>query len=446
MRYSLLVLAATLFGISTDCAIAGRPSRIQTLSMIDSVSLIRMSTDIRWLEEPGGHNSRVTFTPGNDSAVAYIYRSFLAIPGLTSVTLDTFFIDAEPPYAAQPHINVVARLRGKTDPEQEIVVGGHYDASASRMGSAVWTAQWSTIRAPGADDNASGVASILEAARLLSDPAFGVVNDYTLTFVAFGSEESGPAHSGGHGGSKHYAAEARSRGDGIRCMISVDMIAHNRHFTTTDIVSNAASGWIGEAFVAARDSLALPLITNTPPFAYGTYSDHASFWEQGYDAILLIEHAPPWNSSSQYIANPYYHTSSDTIETLNYSLLKRVTQTLIGTLVSLVAAPAATGVDDAPVPSIASLEQNFPNPFNPETRIRFTVAASREEGARSSSPRTRLVVYDLLGREVAVLVDGTRPPGTYEVAFDGTAVPSGTYICRFSAGGFTETRRMILLK
>jgi len=445
MRYTFLFLAAAMASVPvSECASGGRASRAQTLAMIDSVSLIRMSADIRWLEEPGGHNSRVTLTPGNDSAVAYIYRAFQRIPGLSSVELDTFFIEADPPYAAKPHVNIVATLEGSTDPGRSIVVGGHYDASASRTGSAIWNSQWSTIRTPGADDNASGVAAILEAARLISDPSFGFANDYTVTFVAFGSEESGPAHSGGHGGSKHYAADARARGDRILGMMSVDMIAHNRHYTTTDIVSNAASTWLGQAFVAAKDSLGIPLITNAAPFVYGTYSDHASFWDQGYDAILLIEHAPPWNSSTQYIANPYYHTSSDTIETLNYSLLKRATQTLIGAIVSLSTVP--TGVEDELVPVSARLEQNYPNPFNPETRIRFTIAGGSGAGSGGQAARATLKVYDLLGREGAVLVDEERPAGRYDARFDGRGLPSGIYVYRLTAGTFVEARRMVLLK
>jgi hypothetical protein len=457
MRYALLFLAAAAVSAVASVAtfepvFAGKATRAQTLTMIDSVSLVRISTDIRALEEAGGHNSRVTFTPGNDSAVAFLYRSFLAIPGLASVRLDTFYIDADTPYVFKPLVNVVATLEGATQPSRSIVVGAHYDASASRMGTSTWRSQWKTIRAPGADDNASGTAAMLEAARLMSDPSFGILNDYTITFVAFGSEEGGPAHRGGHGGSRHYAGQARTRGDDILGMISVDMIGHNRHYTTTDVVSNTPSVWLGEAFVAAKDSLSVPLITNEPPFAYddNDYSDHASFWEYGYDAILLIEHAAPWDQSTNYNPNPYYHRTSDTIETLNYNLLKRVTQTLIGTLVSITAAP--TGVDDPPVPAAARLEQNYPNPFNPETRIRFAVGGDRAggTGARTTA-HTTLRVYDMLGREVALLVDERKAAGDYEVTFSardgaGKILPSGTYVYRLSAGSFVESRLMLFLK
>ncbi|MBP1678149.1 MAG: repeat protein, partial [Bacteroidetes bacterium] len=189
---------------------------------------------------------------------------------------------------------------------------------------------------------------------------------------------------------------------------------------------------------------AIPLITNAAPFAYGEYSDHDSFWKQGYDAILLIEHAPPWNSTSQYNANPYYHTSSDTIETLNYSLLKRVTQTLFGTLVSLSTVP--TAVADEPMPMAMRLEQNYPNPFNPVTRIRFTVGGDRDGSVGGHPRRATLTVHDILGREVAVLVDEEKPAGPYEVEFDGSGFPSGVYICRLEAGSAVAARRMVLLK
>jgi glucose/arabinose dehydrogenase len=98
------------------------------------------------------------------------------------------------------------------------------------------------------------------------------------------------------------------------------------------------------------------------------------------------------------------------------------------------------------------LEQNFPNPFNPATSIRFTVGVV---SGQSPAPRStagpvtsnvRMAVYDLLGREVAMLVDGEKEPGTYEVSFDGSNLPSGVYIYKLIAGGYTECRRMVLIK
>jgi hypothetical protein len=121
---------------------------------------------------------------------------------------------------------------------------------------------------------------------------------------------------------------------------------------------------------------------------------------------------------------------------------------------------AVNAVDDAgSLPLAFHLEQNYPNPFNPSTTIGFTVAGAKTGSGSTSignSPSTidirlgsrvvRLAVYDMLGREVAVLVNEPRAPGEYHVTFNGTGLGSGVYLCRFSAGGYVETKRMLLVR
>jgi hypothetical protein len=89
------------------------------------------------------------------------------------------------------------------------------------------------------------------------------------------------------------------------------------------------------------------------------------------------------------------------------------------------------------VPSDYALEQNFPNPFNPSTSIRFSIPAA---------VRVRLSVYDLLGRLVASLLDADYLPGTYQVEFRPVALASGMYFFTMQAGGFVETRRLLLMR
>jgi hypothetical protein len=88
-------------------------------------------------------------------------------------------------------------------------------------------------------------------------------------------------------------------------------------------------------------------------------------------------------------------------------------------------------------PHAFSLAQNYPNPFNPTTGVRFQVPGVSE---------VKLVVYDLLGREVAVLVNERKAPGAYEVRFDGSNLASGVYIYRLTAGSFVHSRTMLLVK
>ena len=115
-------------------------------------------------------------------------------------------------------------------------------------------------------------------------------------------------------------------------------------------------------------------------------------------------------------------------------------------IVDLNLSAITTSVTDGAVmdPESFVLSQNYPNPFNPLTSIQYTIVGAGGQGSGASN--TRLVVYDLLGREVAVLVNEKKASGTYEVRFDASGLSSGVYLYRLTADGFMQTRRMILLK
>jgi len=104
----------------------------------------------------------------------------------------------------------------------------------------------------------------------------------------------------------------------------------------------------------------------------------------------------------------------------------------------VVITPITTSVElGNALPTSVELSQNFPNPFNPSTTIQYAVPAQST---------VRLAVYDMLGREVAVLVNGTKAAGNYEFAFDASSLSSGMYIYRLEAAGTVMTRKMTLIK
>jgi hypothetical protein len=104
----------------------------------------------------------------------------------------------------------------------------------------------------------------------------------------------------------------------------------------------------------------------------------------------------------------------------------------------LIQPSAVVGVDrQSDIPSTFSLAQNFPNPFNPATTIRYTLA---------QGSTVTLEVYDMTGRLLRTLVRGEQPAGVYTLTFEGQGIASGTYLYRLQAGDFVETRRMVLLK
>ncbi len=94
------------------------------------------------------------------------------------------------------------------------------------------------------------------------------------------------------------------------------------------------------------------------------------------------------------------------------------------------------------IPKRFDLHQNFPNPFNPETRIRFDIPADMKR----QSAYVRLVIYDVLGREVSTLINKQMAPGSYEVTWNAANYNSGVYFYKLTAGSFTETKKMAAVK
>jgi len=135
----------------------------------------------------------------------------------------------------------------------------------------------------------------------------------------------------------------------------------------------------------------------------------------------------------------------------NHQLSLTIGQTPVGELVGtehsqrigfwyIVQADLAVRVDEKPsgqTPDHNELQQNYPNPFNPTTTIVFSIA--QEEPVR-------LLLYDAIGRVIATLVDQTMPAGNYQVTVDGSQLASGVYFYHLQTNGFTQSRKMMLLK
>jgi hypothetical protein len=104
-----------------------------------------------------------------------------------------------------------------------------------------------------------------------------------------------------------------------------------------------------------------------------------------------------------------------------------------------------------PMPDHTSLAQNYPNPFNSSTLVVYEVSGVRRQesvaGSQSSDAGgVKLGIYDILGREVAVLVDEKKAPGRYEARWDAAGLPSGVYFCRLTVGAFVGTTKMLLMR
>jgi Zn-dependent M28 family amino/carboxypeptidase len=214
--------------------------------------------------------------------------------------------------------NIEAVLPGHGAADEIIVVGAHYDSVAD---------------CPGANDNASGVATLLELARLLA----GTTLPRTVRFVAFANEEA-PFFYGDEMGSKLYAARAQAQGEHVEAMLSLETMGY---FTdqpgsqkypfpfsylypdTGDFigfVGNLSSRSLVRKVVGTfRASTAFPSEGVAAPSGMEGvhWSDHWSFWQAGYPAIMVTDTA--------LFRYPHYHEATDTPQQLDYTGLARVT-------------------------------------------------------------------------------------------------------------------------
>ena len=239
-----------------------------------------------------------------------------------SVTAQTFMLDTGLPDQGPPVVltNVIGTLEGVAPPAERgiVIVSAHYDSIASGAASGG--------PAPGADDNGSGVAAVLEAARLLSGRSLW----HTVRFVTFAGEEQG-LH-----GSRHYAEVAQDAGENIIGVINADMIAYE---SDDDPRLEVHAGNL------PRSAALADLLDNTI-HAYGLElspqiilaaatraSDHASFWDRGFPAVLVIEDTELVGPTDDF--NPYYHSPEDTLDKIDRAYFTQMVQGIIGAVTRL---------------------------------------------------------------------------------------------------------------
>jgi hypothetical protein len=215
----------------------------------------------------------------HDAARDFISAEFSALGLATSLDPFTFSASGATYEGCN---NVVGVKTGSVQPNSIYIVGAHYDS----------------LQTPGADDNASGVAGVLEAARVLSQYQF----ESTLIFIAFDAEEKGLF------GSTHYANS--SLGSNILGMVSLDMLAYNPtgDHNNAYLYGRASSQPVKQALANALTDYH----TGITPVIGGRLdqSDHAPFEADGWQDLMLIEHAV-WS-------NTKFHTSADSVDTANY--------------------------------------------------------------------------------------------------------------------------------
>lgn len=292
--------------------------------------------------------------------------------------------------------NVVGELPGEDS--TQVLITAHYDA---RSESDTWT--------PGADDNASGVAAVMETARLLAGRSW----KHTLRFICFGGEEVGMV------GSRGYAYKAYERGDSILAVLNSDMIGYDGN--KDRLVEINAKPFESKSAGAAKMldelisiyGLELDPVIRTTDSKWN--SDHSSFWLIEVPALFLGEDRKDFN--------PFYHSTGDRLKELDAFYLTENVRAAVGWMSVAANLDSLAGVDEPIIPE------------RPEELVALSLSSTvlRSQGTltiTSPYPVTPSI-YDASGRKVATLTttsySASSPSSPATVHFDLSDLPAGVY-------------------
>jgi Zn-dependent M28 family amino/carboxypeptidase len=330
----MLVLVGVVAGLLLiACAVLTQPLVQPASSRTPSIDVEKLRSHVRMLSEqlyPRSFDQRQTL----DAAASYVHAQ-LATTG--AVVEDQVFT-----VSGETYRNVIARFGPQDGPV--VVVGAHYDSDGDQARGASFPLGYDlSTHTPGADDNASGVAGLLELARLLSlePPRVGV------ELVAFTLEEE-PNFQTETMGSVQHARQVRASGRKVEVMVSLEMIGY---FSDQPQSQSFPFPLLGFVYPSRGDFIAivgrvqdwsatrkvkagmlgasdLPVCSiNASSLVPGIdFSDHSSYWDQGFPALMITDTA--------FYRNPNYHQAGDVARTLDYGRMAKVVQGVFGVIQS----------------------------------------------------------------------------------------------------------------
>ena len=251
-------------------------------------------------------NSYVSPYGGDVVEQEFVQRVGGAYACVDTIPCDTIFV------------NIIATKPGRKTSAHYIICA-HYDAIASRTSG--WSSEWykEDIAAPGADDNGTGVAVVMECARLLS----GLDLDVGIKFIAFSGEELGLL------GSDYYVANLAPE-DSVIGVINVDMVGYVDQTPILEIVYDWKSRWISDQIEDVGRVLALESEVEPINLSGIANSDHASFWKIGIPANMMIEELKTIGGFRGGPVNPHYHSLGDTVGLLDIKMVSDAARLAVG--------------------------------------------------------------------------------------------------------------------
>jgi len=308
-----LVVLLLLATIATSAQVAMADDRIS--SIVQSVSGPRIMETVTDLEAFG---SRAFYLDSSKEAAGYIHDRFEEL---------SLYVEYQEFMLGSIEVaNVVAVLNGTSPDAPQFLFGAHYD---SENGMVENYSDALNMSAPGADDDASGIAAVIELARVLS--AVDLKN--TIKFVAFDAEEYGYDFSGGLKGSSYFATHEKATGVEYVGSAILDMIGYKdgQANIVFGIVNDKDNAFAKHVLMAVSEyDINLTFEVHVKPSI--TFSDHSSFWQVGYPSMLVIEEL---STTTNEPVNPFYHTPNDTSDRLSEDQMEEVTKAMAAGLLEL---------------------------------------------------------------------------------------------------------------
>ncbi|NJD22434.1 MAG: M20/M25/M40 family metallo-hydrolase [Melioribacter sp.] len=323
------------------------------------------------------------------------------------------------------HYNVIATINGTQRPEHYILFTAHTDCNRSTPAD-----RW--LLAPGADDDGSGIAVLLELARIFKKYPTPI----TLKFASVPDEELGG------GGAANLGTVLLGKPYTCRLVLDFDMVGYDYRYPKS-VAMTYSGGTVADnlftKYVNIISALNFPLLpvgwkNATPPNAGG-------FRDKNIPILGLMEGAGMGS-----FMQPNYHKASDTWSTINPEYISNITRSTAA-FIHNIATDLFVGISEEEnsnlIPSSFILDLPYPNPFNSTTTLRFGLP---------NSAKASIIIYNLLGQQVAQVAQGYYEKGYHTISWEASNISSGIYFAQltvmndFSNKVFSKTCKLLLLK
>ncbi|MFC2151428.1 M20/M25/M40 family metallo-hydrolase [Bacteroidota bacterium] len=379
MRTALLfILSIVFFNTLNISTLKAQTNQIND-DISSATSLVNQDSIESYIQHLENYGTRFMIAPNRLEIAKWLQNKFKSF-GVDSVRIDTF--ETHTTYSGlgldttTSQYNVVAIIPGSSG--KKIIICAHYDSFSSGD---------PFVFAPGADDDASGVAACLESARVFSEIVY--TPTHTIEIIAFAAEE---LMNFGLGGYDIHAANAQANNDTIDLVIHNDMIGFNDG--SLSVFFSTYPGCESETAMLAAicDDYTILHKKFWPP-NMGPFADRA-FYYRGYKCVYIEEN---------FDLNPNYHQPTDLLANMNAFYCSEVIKISIGGAMQYdMPADTTTSINE-----IALIENNlfiFPNPVSNIATVNYTV---------ERNSYIELALYDITGKKMEILEKGIKPKGQY---------------------------------